>query len=34
MQSFILVDSMLPEIIRGVPKDLPGPLNGEKDWPE
>ena len=30
MQSFIGLALMVPEIIRGVPKDPPGPLNGKK----
>ena len=34
MQSFIGLALMVPEIIRGVPKDPPGPLNGKKAWPE
>ena len=34
MQSFIELALTVPEIIRGVPKDLLGPLNGKKTWPE
>ena len=36
MQSFNELALMVPEIIRGVPKDPPplGPLNGKKAWPD
>ena len=34
MQSFIGLALMVPEIIRGVPKDTVAPLNGKKAWPE
>ena len=34
MQSFIGLAVMVPEIIREVPKDPLGPLNGKKAWPE
>ena len=30
MQNFTWLALMVPAIIRGVPKDPPGPLNGKK----
>ena len=34
MQSFIGIALMVPEIIKGGPKDPPGPLNCKEAWPE